>query len=348
MNKKIIYSLFAAVFIFISSSSFAQSATMTLQLMPVSSLNLADIIIDNNLIGARDYFTLIISPTGLNVYLKGEIDWRKDFNSSFGQVYRFTTKAFTSRTISSSQLGSTGIEIADDYKNDNKLSELRELGKATGILRYNFQLYSATTNSLLSQVSEELILANPTNTMTIILPVSESVQPLGSITASWQGVPGAGKYLIRLSQRTSPTQSLEEALKSGTPLINDYIVNSNITSIDLRSILEREWLPGQELVLEISAQLDGLAEQRKISAPPISFKIARLGESDSDGKSALIALLNQLQNDKATQLIALLNNVSMNDVKFYNDQGNEISFPQFQAVVNSILSSIVKITLTNQ
>jgi hypothetical protein len=201
----------------------------------------------------------------------------------------------------------------------------------------------------LAQTSKDVTFANPSQTLSIITPEANSIQSVGSVIARWSSLNGVQKYKIKLNLRTSPSQSLEEALQSGTPLINNKEVAGTVTNADLRSLLEREWLPGQELVLQVAAVVGGLGGGNDLKSEIINFQIAKGSDSQvSNTRNALVTLLMQLQNEQATLFVAELNNASMDNVRFYNNEGSEISFTQFQSIVNSVLSSIVKITLTNQ
>ena len=349
MNKKFIYTVSVMVLLFFSSNSYSQTATIDLQIFPITEMDLGSLLVENNIQGARPFFSVQITPAGQNVYVKGEVKWDKKDGRGFQSMFTFQTEPFISRNFLSSELGSSGLRIAPGSQFNSTLTkELVERGKPTGSFQFILQLYSAN-GTYLSQSSQELSFQNPSQTLTIITPDANSTQSVGSIIARWSQINGASKYKIKLNLRTAPGQSLEEALESGTPLINNKEVDGSVTNADLRSLLEREWLPGQELVLQVTAVAAGLAGGTELRSQIINFQIAQgSGTPVDNAKNALIALLTQLQNEQATLFVSELNNASMDNVKYYNNEGSEISFAQFQSIVNSILSSIVKITLTNQ
>jgi hypothetical protein len=90
----------------------------------------------------------------------------------------------------------------------------------------------------------------------------------GNVVAIWNSISGATQYRVRANIRRLPTQSLEEALASGNPIINDRVVNA--TTVNLRTILDREWAVGQEIVLQVAALIPGVG-QEPIYSQPISF-----------------------------------------------------------------------------
>ena len=56
------------------------------------------------------------------------------------------------------------------------------------------------------------------------------------------------------------SSSAEAALKGSNPLIDNREVG-DVTSIDLRSILNREWLGGQKVVFSVTAIIPGRRRQ---------------------------------------------------------------------------------------
>lgn len=349
MNKKIINAISAFLFLFFSINCYSQTATINLQIFtPLPQIDLGSVIIQNNLTGIPKVFYVQISPAGRNVYVHGTISWNNNDGKGFRQVFDFTTAKFVSKSFYSDELGTAGIRIASSNSNSDVTKEILDKGKPTGTYRFQLQLLDETMHQL-SQASQDVSFSNPSQTLTMISPEINSIQPVGNIIARWNQINGAQSFKIKLNVRTSPAQGLEDALNSGTPLINDKIIDGATTNIDLRTLLEREWLPGQELVLRVSAVIGGIGGGSELNSNLINFTIANSNQAPVENiKNALIALLNQLQSDKAKQFVSYLNGVSMDNVKFYNNEGNEISFAQFQSTVSSILNSIVKIKLTNQ
>lgn len=348
MNKKTIYAVAAALLLFFSGSNLAQTATIDLQIFePLPEVDLGSIIIQNNTQGVPKVFLVQINPSGILVFVKGIIYWDKMDGTGFKQLFEFTTNNFASRNFYSDELGNSGITIKTSSSVSSLTDDLIAIGKPKGAFRFSLILYNSA-GAQMGQTSKDVTFSNPAQTLSIITPEINSTQSVGSVVANWNSISGVEKYKIKLNVRTSPSQSLEEALDSGTPLIDNKDVSKNLNSIDLRTLLEREWLPGQELVLRVTAITGGIGGGSDLSSNLVNFTIAQPSTPVDNTKNALITLLNQMQNEKATQFIALLSNVAMDGVKFYNNDGNEITFQQFQTIVNSILSSITKITLTNQ
>ena len=349
MKRKIISIFSVFLFLLLSGTSYYQQATIDLQIFePLPEIDLGSIIIQNNLNGAPKVFYVQITPAGKRVIVKGIIYWDKKDGAGYKEIFSFETDVFEARSFYSDQLGSAGLTLNSTSSNSDLTKDLLEKGKPTGSFKFQLNLLDENRN-FLAQTSKEVKFSNPSQTLRIITPVSNSIQSVGSIIARWSAINGAANYKIRLGQRINPSQSLEDALESGTPLINDKIVSGEMTNVDLRTLLDREWLPGQELVLRVSASVGGVGGGAELNSEIVNFTIANSNEAPVDDvKSTLIALLNRLQNDQASQFASALNNVPMENIKFYNDQGSEITFAQFQALFNSVLSSVVKVTLTNQ
>jgi len=348
MNKKNIFAAAFLLFFIFLGNSFPQNS-ITLQIFqPLPEIDFGSMLIQNNLSGVPKVFYVSISPAGKNVYVRGYILWDKNDGNGFRQVFSFLTEKFVSKNFYSDELGSSGLRIASHDANSSLTEEILKKGKPTGTYRFQLQLLNEN-QVYLTETSQDVTFSNPSQTLLIITPESGSSQAVGSVIARWSKITGVDKYKIKLNVRTSPAQSLEEALNSGTPLINNKIIEGGITSVDLRSYLDREWLPGQELVLQVSAVVEGLGGGSTLPSEIISFSIAAsAGNTVKSDKESLIALLYELKNDQALQFASLLSNVSMDNVKFYNNEGGEITFAQFQSIINSILSSIVKITIVNQ
>jgi len=94
--------------------------------------------------------------------------------------------------------------------------------------------------------------SNPAQTLSLNSPLPGATENIGGVLAQWTELEGVQYYQVLANVRSENTQSLEEALTSGDPLINNVQVGL-VTSIDLRTILTREWLPGQEIVIQVSA-----------------------------------------------------------------------------------------------
>lgn len=344
MDKKTFYAIIVFIFLFVTGNFYAQTATINLQIFePLPEIDLGSMIIQNNLQGAPKIFLVSIAPANLDVFVRGVILWDRQNGTGLRQVYEFETKPFKSRNFYSDELGTSGLKLGPNSANSDVTKEILEIGKPTGMLRLELSLYNLN-GTLLSQTTKDINFSNPSQTLTVITPEAGSFQAIGGVVARWNSIIGVQKYKIKLNVRTSPGQSLEEALNSGTPLINNKEVGGELTSADLRTYLEREWLPGQELVLRVSAVVAGLGGGSELPSQIVNFTISAAGVSD---KTTLINLFAQIQDNKLNEFLSFLNNANMNDVKFYNNEGMEISFAQFQTLLNSILSSIVKVTVVN-
>jgi hypothetical protein len=344
MDKKTFYAISIFILFFLTGNIYSQTGSISLQIFePLPEIDLGSMVIQNNLQGAPKIFLVMISPANLNVYVEGIISWDRQNGTGFRQVYYFKTLQFKAKNFYSDELGSSGLSLLVSEAKSDITKEILEIGKLTGVLRLTLILHSAS-GAQLAQTSKDIAFSNPSQTLTIITPEAGSTQAIGGVVARWNTIVGAQKYKVKLNVRTSSGQSLEEALNSGTPLINNKEIGGELSSVDLRTLLEREWLPGQELVLRISGVVGGIGGGSELNSEIVNFTVSSSGTSD---KTNLINLFSKIQNDKINQFIAFLNNANMNDVKFYNNEGNEITLVQFQALLDSILNSIVKVTIIN-
>lgn len=349
MKNKFIYAAALSLILIFAGNSYSQTPTIDLQIFePLPQIDIGSILIQNNLQGVPKVFYVQINPPGISVSVNGVIYWDRKEGRGFEKLFEFTTSRFQSRSFYSDELGASGISILNSSSVSSLTEELMNRGMPTGTFKFALNLLNADGN-IVSQTSREVTFSNPSQTLTVITPAANSMQSVGSVIARWSQINGASKYKIKLNVRSTAGQSLEDALDSGTPLINNKEVANTITNVDLRSYLEREWLPGQELVLQVAAVIEGIGGGAELKSEIVNFTIAQAGSSGADNnKNALLTLLAQFQNQNATQFASLLNEASMDEIKFYNNEGSEITFPQFQALINSILSSITKITLSNQ
>jgi hypothetical protein len=344
MDKKTFYAISIFILFLLTGNIYSQAASISLQIFePLPEIDLGSMIIQNNLQGAPKVFLVMISPANLDVYVEGVIYWDRQNGTGFRQVYNFRTSQFKSKNFYSDELGASGLSLTVSEAKSDITKEILDIGKLTGIVRLTLILHSAN-GAQLAQTSKDVTFSNPSQTLTIITPEAGSTQAIGGVVARWNAIVGVQKYKIKLNLRTSSNQSLEEALNSGTPLINNKEIGGELSSVDLRTLLEREWLPGQELVLRVSGVTGGIGGGSELNSEIINFIVSSTGTSD---KTNLINLFSRIQNDKINQFISFLNNANMNDIKFYNNEGNEITLAQFQALLDSILNSIVKVTIIN-
>lgn len=259
---------------------------------PLPTINFGSIAINNNLEGQPKIFIVEMLPHGTDVYLEGNLEWRKiGGDRQFHFIYSFKTAPFLSHNVYNDELGNT-IQIVDDQTDDDLINENLDKGKPTGTYRLTIAAYDVRGN-LLGTDTELLEFLNPAQTLEILLPLEGSMQDAGNVVAQWNPVVGATDYTVRANVRKFPSQSLEEALNSGLPLIDNKNVG-NVTSANLRELLDREWLPGQEIVLQVSANIGGPDGGYEYFSNVVNFTINDLSPgSTQELLEALRSLLQQ-------------------------------------------------------
>lgn len=301
--KKIITILFLSAQIFITT---AQSYTIDLQVASLSEMDFAPFIFSNDLSGAPRIFAVNISPEEGNVKVRGELFWKKDINSSFEWLLTFRTKVFTAKSFFNTDLGNT-IELGRSNSDDNLIEENRMRGKPTNEYMLTVYLLDENGNELTSD-TEYYEFSNPAQTLTILSPQQNSLQNIGGVLAEWTELSGIDYYQVRANSRSDASESLEEALQSGDPLINNVQVGLT-SSIDLRTILSREWLPGQEIVLQVSAMPTGGAPSDLIPSNIVSFYLDDPANPISNFTSDNIgSILQSLQDGLGSDLLDKLLN----------------------------------------
>jgi len=301
--KKIITILFLSAQIFITT---AQSYTIDLQVASLSEMDFAPFIFSNDLSGAPRIFAVNISPEEGNVKVRGELFWKKDINSSFEWLLTFRTKVFTAKSFFNTDLGNT-IELGRSNSDDNLIEENRMRGKPTNEYMLTVYLLDENGNELTSD-TEYFEFSNPAQTLTILSPQQNSLQNIGGVLAEWTELSGIDYYQVRANSRADASESLEEALESGDPLINNVQVGLT-SSIDLRTILSREWLPGQEIVFQVSAMPTGGAPSDLIPSNIVSFYLDDPANPISNFISDNIgSILQSLQDGLGSDLLDKLLN----------------------------------------
>ncbi|MCX8056934.1 MAG: hypothetical protein N3F03_04915 [Ignavibacteria bacterium] len=260
------------VILFLLSEINAQPSIRLVVFPELNTTDFAAFATVNDLQGAPRIFCAEINAPGQNVVMAGQVEWKKIGWNNFVEIAWFITKPFLARNLCNDDIGRVDVRIQDHRSNSNLIDENLQLGKPTGEYRLTVYLYDETGQNLLASDSKNLVFLNPAQTITIINPRSNQSYDAGNILVEWTPISGVSDYSIKVSERTDPNQSLEDALNRGTPLVNNRSVG-NSTSVNLRDILERELRPGSEVVLQVSANIPGPAGGKKIFSEIINFSI---------------------------------------------------------------------------
>ncbi|MFA7227964.1 MAG: hypothetical protein WC061_02930, partial [Melioribacteraceae bacterium] len=245
--KRIGSILFLSVFLTLPLTMRAQSSINLTILPGLNSIDFAAFTFTNNLTGSPRIFQIdiITSPPGKRVKIGGNLSWKKDDRSGYVPIINnFITVPFSissgTRTIFNDELGNTDIKIDDVDGNKDVAEEIVKIGKPVGVYLINLILYDEM-NVELSRTSRDITFLNPAPTISILAPQENSSYDVGNVQALWTPVQGAAYYTVRANALQNESQSAEEALNSGNPLINDKDVGK-IESVNLSTILDRQWV----------------------------------------------------------------------------------------------------------
>jgi hypothetical protein len=257
----------------------------------------------NDLRGAPRVFCAEILPPGVQVVLKGIIEWKAPEWTAYRQLGLFQTYPFVSRTLCNNDIGTTEIRISDYSSNSSLIEENIGRGKPTGSYKITAILMDPTATIIYNQDQKELFFLNPTQTLSIRTPRPGSEVDAGNVQIEWNALTGVENYFIKANVRISPTQTLEEALHFGTPLVNNRNVG-NLTSINLRVYRDREWNLGDEIVIQVSANVSGPGGGQKLFSEIVNFRIFN---PESPRTQILLNRLAQvLRNMGENELLQLL------------------------------------------
>ena len=286
--KKLLFLLFLIGQFFIAS---AQTYHVDLQVASLAESTLAPFIFSNDLTGAPRIFAVSISPEQGTVRVRFELYWKQDLNSGYEWLLTFRTKLFQARSFFNTDLGSS-ILVGRNSSNGDLIEENRKRNKLTGAYRLDVYLMDENGNQLATD-SESFEFSNPAQTLSVLSPLQGSIENIGGVLAEWTQLDGVEYYQILANVKDESTQSLEDALETGTPLINNVQVGV-VTSVDLRTILQREWLPGQEIAFQVSAMPIGGSPADLIRSEIVSFYLD--DPSNPIDKQASDEMMNLLQS----------------------------------------------------
>lgn len=329
-----------ALFLLLPTVIFSQPFTVDIKTdQSIVELDLGSLVVSNNLRGAPRIFAVYITPDGQEVKLKGYIFWQKSVDEDFELIFSYQTAPFTSRTIFNTDLGN-GVEIEKTERyNDDLIDELRRRNKPTGTLRFTVQLLDSQNNIVAEDNDEsgdnDITFENPAQTLAIISPEPKSTQNIGGVTAEWTALNGIEYYTIKANLRKNKSSSLEEALESGDPIINDANVGP-VTSAELRSLLDREWLPGDEIVLQVAAHPFGGGNSEIIYSDIVNFFLDDPSDPVNQKQNrGIVIILQKLQGGLGSELLdkLLTGEIKIKDI-VWGDTGLPLSPEELEELLN--------------
>jgi hypothetical protein len=348
MKNKIIYYIFMGAF-FLTFKLSAQHVSVNMTVFePLPEVSFTAFLTTKGLENTPRIFQIVLNPIGENVIVKGSIQWRKVDESSFNEILSFTTKPFLSRNFYNDDLSSIdGIELEDSDSNDDLLQENLKKGKPTGTYRISVEVFNKDMQ-FQSSDEEEIDFLNPAQTLSILQPSVGDELDLAGILLTWTDVTGVAEFYVKANTRSSKMESLEEALQKGNPIVN----NSNVgkkRSFNLREILDRELIGGEEVVVQVRASIPGPGGPTVIFSNIVNFKIRGASSAATDKgvkefETLVSGVLDDMQNsgqgnsDVYQRLSSLLKdiengNINFDDIKIKNENGTQLTYSEFQQIL---------------
>lgn len=347
MKNKIIYYIFMGAF-FLTFKLSAQNVSVEMTVFkPLPEVSFTAFLTTKGLENTPRIFQIAINPIGEEVIVKGSIQWRKVDESSFNEILNFTTKPFLSRIFYNDDLSSiNGIELENSDSNDDLIQENLTKGKPTGTYRISVEVFDKNMKS--QSRSEEINFLNPAQTLSILQPSIGDELDLAGILVTWTATKGVAEYIVKANTRSSKMESLEESLQKGNPIVNNVSVGIK-RSINLRGILERELVGGEEIVVQVRALVPGPGGPTVIYSDVVNFKIRGASSSATDKgvqefKTLITGVLDDMQtngdgsSEAYEKLTNLLNdiengNINFNDIKIKTANGRQLSYAEFQQIL---------------
>jgi hypothetical protein len=286
----------------------------------------------------------------------GNLSWKKDDRSGFVAIINnFITEPFIvasgTRTFFNDELGNTDLKIGDVNGNKDIAEEIVKIGKPVGVYRINLILYD-DLNRELSRTSQDMTFLNPAPTISILAPQENSSFDVGNVQALWTPVQGAAYYTIRANALQNDSQSAEEALNSGNPLINDKDVGK-VESVNLSSILDRQWVGGQRIALAVTAFVTGPAGGTQLRSTPVTFKLNESGRSATSINPDYVRLGNflSMRSEVPRDFVSKLINGQIEIEQITDDKGSTIILTDFLNILTqweSHMESVISVNFLSR
>lgn len=349
MKHEIKKFLFALIFIFGINLSAQEKVMVSMNVFePLPEVSFAAFLTNPYLENTPRVLQIIMSPHGKDVIAHGSILWRKIDGTSFEEISSYKTKPFSSRNFYNDDFSSIdGIEIEDSETNDDLVSENLRIGKPAGTYKIIVQVYDVNM-VFQSEAISELSFVNPAQTLTIIQPDVGDKLDVGGIILTWTDVLGVTDFIVKANVRSSKMESLEEALQKGNPIVDNKSVGFK-TSINLREILDRELIGGEELVVQVRGLVPGPGGPTVIYSDIVNFHLKSSGSSPVDKgfqefESLLVEVMAEWRqqgegNSDAYKILANLledlknGNIGFNDIKIKNENGLQLTYVDFMRIL---------------
>lgn len=321
----------------------AQNSISLTFLPGLNTIDFAAFTFTNNLSGSPRIFKVDITTSvpGRRVVIGGYVKWKKDEQSfPVSIVNNFNTQPFIvqggTRTFFNDELGNSDIKFDQVDGNRDIADEIIKKGRPTGSYLVMLFLFDELNNPLANTGEQTISFLNPAPTISILTPQENSSFDVGNVQALWTPVPGAAYYTVRANALQNDFQSAEETLNSGSPLINDKDVGK-VESINLSTILDRQWVGGQRIALAVTAFVTGPGGDTPLRSTPVIFRLnASGGGSASIINPDDVRLGNFLtsRSEVPRDFVNKLVNGQIKVEQITDDQGTTISQADFLNILS--------------
>lgn len=332
------------ILIMCGKTSYAQrDYSVNLNVLNLPEIDLAGLIISENLQGTPNFFSLVISGLDSPYRVYCGITWRGfSQNANEDTLISFcTTKDLNLPVIQNTDFGTGIFNVRTLKQNRDLINKVLEKGKPVGDFKIIISIYPRNPLYRVKTVVEPRTFRSYSQSISILFPVQGLTLDPGSIVVSWIGIEGiAGNdsssyYFIRVAERRNSSQPLEDALTPGNLIIEDQKIQGNVTAVNLRSLrFSREWNPAKEIVLQVCAHLPGFGGGTNLKSQPVSFHLMNANSTTSNSQTIIIS--NAIQSFFQTlppSVVALLTSGQMTIQEFLTESGSRITAAEVQAAL---------------
>ncbi|MHC1737433.1 MAG: hypothetical protein AB9882_05440 [Ignavibacteriaceae bacterium] len=303
MAKKIVF-LVPLIFLLLTFRANPQISTFSLKIFDnITNIDFGNLAFINGLASTQSIFYVEMLPHGNPVRIQGKIEWQRTIDARNRELFvNFRTNPFNSRNFYNTDLGGSDIQM--DYYNvtQSVISDLIALGRPSGIFWITLELTGPENTVVIAgPVVERIIFLNPAQSIMVTNPVEGGIEGEWNTLVNWTQVTGAASYTIKVNDKKGPNQSPEEALAQGNPILELTIPASGLStpSVTLTpDMLNRPWAAGDEVVLQVSAYVEGPGGGNTLYSNIVSFFIESGNTvTPTSVQNTLIVLLNSLQSE---------------------------------------------------
>lgn len=324
----------AILFLLLSVVLLGQSYQINLNMFePFTASEFAAFGASRNLGQAPRVFSLEITPEGELVWLDVAVEWKDPDKNFYEQLFTFSTEKFIARTIYNDEFGNT-LDMINYQTNDDLIDENIFRGQPTGYYRITVVLHTDAGQQAMTV--KELEFLNPAQTLSLQLPVDGATYDPGNVTAIWDRLPGVENYIVRAAVKDYENQGTEDALNSGS-LIIDNVDVGDVTEINIREYLESEWLPGDEVVFQVYAKIEGPGSGTGLYSEVVNFYIRNEEPADfSEINDGLAVLTQYFPTEEEKNIIADFINGEFGNIKSITVGDKIITREELAAILDSL------------